>query len=68
MQVSARVVPAAEAWTGLGEAGLAARMAAARGQDAGPLVRETGVVRTRAEIHRSGDQGLVLVTVQHLRN
>jgi hypothetical protein len=67
MQVSARVVAATAAWTGLEEAGLATRMAV-REQGARPVIRNQGVVRTRAEIHQAGDQRLVLVTVQYPRN
>ena len=67
MQVSARVVPAAAAWTGLSEAGLAVRQGV-RLQAGQSLVRANGVVQTRAQVLRSDDRSLLLVTVQHPRN
>lgn len=67
MQVTARVLPAATAWTGLAEVRAAARdLALARA--GGPLVRRTGLVQTRAEVRRSGSRRLLLVTLQHPRN
>ena len=67
LQVSARVVPASAAWTGVSEANLAARQAIGA-RAAGALVRENGVVLTRAELLPSGDRRVLLVTVQHPRN
>ncbi|MGH7580487.1 MAG: hypothetical protein ACREM9_09980 [Gemmatimonadales bacterium] len=67
MQVSARVVSATAAWTGLREAGLAARQAA--GEPNGPpAVRDNGVLRTRAEVRESRGRRFLLVTIQHPRN
>ena len=62
MQVSARVVPAGAAWTGLAESRLAAR------SQAWPVVRRTGVVLTRAQVVRRAGHPLLLVTIHHPHN
>jgi hypothetical protein len=67
IQVSARVLPATTAWTGLSEAGVAAREAVQMPWGR-PLLRHAGLVQTRAEIHRSGGSHLVLVTIQYPHN
>jgi hypothetical protein len=67
MQVTARVVPAPVAWTGLAEAGEAAR-SAVRDPSAMPVVRRGRLLQARAEIRDSACSGLLIVTVQHLRN
>jgi hypothetical protein len=71
MQVAARVVPASVAWTGLAEAGVAARSAAAL-QSGGSLIRRGRLVQTTAQIHpldhRPGGRGLLMVTIQHPHN
>lgn len=67
LQVTARVVPASVGWTGVAEAGLAARSAASQ-QTGRPSIRRSGLVRTRAEIHPSGGRRLLLVTVEHPHN
>jgi hypothetical protein len=71
MQVSARVVSASVAWTGLAEAGVAARSAAER-QPAGILIRRGRLVHATAQIHPSsghrGGPGLLVVTIQHPHN
>jgi hypothetical protein len=67
MQVSARVVAASAAWTGLSEAGLAARGAV--GTPATRLlIRRNGLVRSVAEIRTVGNRREVLVTIQHPHN
>jgi hypothetical protein len=67
MRVGAQVVPGAAAWTGLDEVEAAARLITSR--PAGrPVVRQTGILRTRAELIRSGDRPLLLITVQHPKN
>ncbi len=68
MQVSARVVPATAAWTGVAEAATAALEAALRPRSGVVLVRRTGVVQTQAEVLSAEDRPLLLVTVQHPRN
>jgi hypothetical protein len=71
MQVSARVVPATAAWSGLAESRLAAQSLAAHASVSGPallLVRRTGVVVTRAQVVRRAGEPLLLVTVQHPHN
>jgi hypothetical protein len=66
MQVTARVVPASVAWTGVAEAGEAARTAA-RERYGRPLVRRRGLVHAWAEIHPSEGR-LLIVTIQHPHN
>lgn len=67
LQVTARVVPASVAWTGVAEAGVAARSLV--GQESGrPLIRRNGLVYTSAEIHRAGGRHLLLVTLHHPHN
>jgi hypothetical protein len=67
MQVSATVVPATAAWTGLSEARAAARQAMKlpSGRSA---VRLAGVVQTRAQVLRGDDRAHLLVTIQHPYN
>jgi acyl dehydratase len=67
MQVTARVVSASVAWTGVAEAGEAARTAA-REQYGRPLVRRRGLVHARAEIRPSEGRRLLIVTIQHPHN
>jgi hypothetical protein len=67
MQVTARVVAASVAWTGVAEAGEAARTAA-REQYGRPLVRRSGLVYARAEIRPSEGRRLLIVTIQHPHN
>jgi hypothetical protein len=71
MQVAARVVPASVGWTGLAEAGVAARSAAGR-QPGLALIRRGRLVHTTAEIQpasgRPGDPRLLIVTIQHPHN
>jgi hypothetical protein len=71
MQVTARVVPATVGWTGLSEAGVAARSAAV-GQPGSALIRRGRLVRATAEIQptsgRSGGPRLLIVTIQHPHN
>lgn len=67
MQVTARVVPASAAWTGLAEAGVAARSVARQGPGR-PLIRRSGLVQARAEIRPSGGRRLLLVTIHHPHN
>ncbi len=67
MQVSARVVSADAAWTGLREA-RAAVAGAVRAAPRAPLVRRTALVQTTTEIHSAGRRRTLLVTVDHLRN
>jgi len=67
MQVTARVVPASVAWTAVAEAREAAR-SVVRDPSALPVVRGGRLLQARAEIHDSTGPGLVIVTVQHLRN
>ena len=67
MQVSARVVPASAAWSGLSEAGLAAR-AAVQAPSARPLVRRNGLVHSATEIRTVGSRRVVFVTLQHPHN
>jgi hypothetical protein len=67
MQVTARVVAASVAWTGIAEAGEVARTAA-REQYGRPLVRRSGLVHARAEIHPSEGRRLLIVTIQHPHN
>ena len=71
MQVSARVVSASVAWTGLAEAGVAAR-SAAEWRPAGTLVRRGRLVHATAQIHPSsghpGGPRLLVVTIQHPHN
>lgn len=67
MQVTARVVPASVAWTGVAEAGVAARSVARQGPGRA-LTRRTGLVQTRAEIRPAGGRRLLIVTIQHPRN
>jgi hypothetical protein len=66
MQVSARVLPATAAWTGVTEAGLAAQSLSQRGFST-PAVRRTGTAFARAERHPADDRR-VLVTVHYPRN
>jgi hypothetical protein len=71
MQVSARVVPAEAAWSGLAESRLAAQSLAAHSSVSGPgllVVRRSGVVVTRAQVVRRAGEPLLLVTVQHPHN
>ena len=71
MQVSARVLPADAAWTGLAESRLAAQSLVSRPGGRGaaqPVVRRTGMVLTRAQVVRQAGQPLLLVTVQHPHN
>jgi hypothetical protein len=67
MQVSATVVPATAAWTGLSEARAAARqvMKLPAGRSA---VRQAGVVQTRAQVLPGNDRAHLLVTIQHPYN
>ncbi len=67
MQVAARVVPASVAWTGLAEAGVAARSVARQGTGRA-LIRRTGLVQARAEIRPAGSRRLLIVTIQHPHN
>ena len=67
LQVSATVVPATAAWTGLSEAGAAARQALRLPSGHSP-VRSAGVVQTRAQVLRGDDRGRLLVTIQHPYN
>lgn len=71
MQVAARVVPASVGWTGLAEARVAVRSAAAR-QPGWAFIRRGGLVQTTAQIHpssgRAGGRGLLIVTIQHPHN
>jgi hypothetical protein len=67
MQVTARVVPAAAAWTAVPEAGRAVR-AAIRAHEGSSLVRRNRLVRTATEIRTVGKRREVLVTIQHPHN
>jgi hypothetical protein len=67
MQVTARVVAAPVAWTGVAEAQEAAR-SAARERAGMVVVRRGRLVEARAEIRASAGAGLVVVTINHLRN
>lgn len=67
MQVAARVVSASVAWTGLAEARVAARSAAAQ-QSGRAFIRRAELVHVTAQIHRSTGRGLLIVTIQHPRN
>jgi hypothetical protein len=67
MQVGARVVPAAAAWTGVTEAGLAAR-AVVYASTESPLIRRSGLVRTATEVRAVGNRREVLVTIQRPHN
>lgn len=67
MQVSATVVPATAAWTGVSEAAAAARQAMKLPSDHS-LVRTAGVVQTRAQVLRGDDRARLLVTIQHPYN
>jgi hypothetical protein len=67
MQVTARVIPAPVAWTGVAEAQEAARSVAGEGSGM-PVVRRGRLVQARAEIRASAGAGLVVVTIDHLRN
>jgi hypothetical protein len=71
MQVTARVVPGTVGWTGLAEAGVAARSAAVR-QPGSALIRRGRLVCATAEIKpssgRSGGPRLLIVTIQHPHN
>ena len=67
MQVDARVVPAAAAWAGVAEAGLAARAAVGAPADR-LLIRRNGLVRAATEIRIVGSRREVLVTIQHPHN
>jgi hypothetical protein len=67
MQVSARVVPASAAWSGLSEAGLAAQ-AAVQAPSERPLIRRSGLVHSATEIRRVGSRRVVVVTIQHPHN
>jgi hypothetical protein len=67
MRIGARVLPAAAAWTGLGEVAAAARLVTSR-PAGGAVVRRTGVLQTRAELIRSDDHSLLLVTIQYPKN
>jgi hypothetical protein len=72
MQVTARVVPASVAWTGLAEARVSARGAAAL-QPGRTFIRRGGLVQSTAQIHPFGDRPsggrrLLIVTIQHPHN
>jgi hypothetical protein len=67
MHVSATVVPASAAWTGLSEARAAARQAM-KLPTGGSAVRQAGVVHTRAQVLRGNDRAYLLVTIQHPYN
>ena len=67
MQVAAQVVPASVGWTGLAEAMVAARSAAAH-PPGRTFIRRGGLVQTTAKIHPSGGRGLLIVTLQHPHN
>jgi hypothetical protein len=67
MQVSARVIPATTAWTGLSEAALAAR-AVAQAPRGRSVVRRAGVIATRAEIDPAGDRRHLVVTIHYPHN
>ena len=67
MSVSARVVSADAAWTGLREAQAAVAGAARTGSSA-PLVRRTALVQTTTEVRTADRRRTLLVTVDHLRN
>jgi len=67
MQATARVVPAAAAWTGVSVAGHAAR--AAVGISTGhPMILRDGLVRAAGEIRTARNRREVLVTIQHPHN
>jgi hypothetical protein len=67
MQVTARVVPASVAWSGLALAGAAARAVAAEKTEQ-PMSRRTGLVYVRVEPPPSGSGGPLIVTVHHPHN
>ena len=67
MRIGARVLPAAASWTGIGEVEAAARLISNRPATA-PVIRRTGVLQTRAELIRSDQRSLLLITVQHPKN
>ncbi len=67
MQVTARVLPASDAWSGVSEAGLAAREAV-RTPAGQPLIRRNGLILSSTEIRRAGDSRVVHVTIQHPHN
>jgi hypothetical protein len=67
MQATARVVPAAAAWTGVSVAGHAAR--AAVGIPTGhAMTLRHGLVRAAGEIRTVRNRREVLVTIQHPHN
>jgi len=68
LQVTAQVVPATAAWTGLAEAAVAAQGAAREATAGQTLIRRTGLVHARAEMHGSGGRRLLLVTIHHPHN
>ena len=67
MQVSAHVVSADAAWTGLREAQAAVAGAVRTGPRA-PVVRRAALVQTTTEIRTADRRRTLLVTVDHLRN
>jgi len=67
MQVTARVVPASVAWSGLALAGAAVRAVAEEKPDQVMTLR-TGLVFARAEPAPSGSGGQLIVTIHHPHN
>jgi hypothetical protein len=67
MQVTARVIPASVAWSGVAEAGLAAR-SVAQWNAGRPLIQRNGLVHTRAEIRPTESRPLLVVTVHYPHN
>jgi hypothetical protein len=67
VQVSARVLPASVSWSGVGEAARAAHDLL-RHPAGGPVLRRSGLVRTRAVLEPAGGRQLLLVTIQHPYN
>lgn len=67
LQVAARMVPASVGLTGVAEAEVAARSAAAL-RPGRAVIRRSGLVHGRAEIRPSGARRLLIVTTHHPRN
>jgi len=71
MQVAARVVPASVGWSGVAEAGVAARSAAV-GEPGRAVIRRAGLIQATAQIFPSrgpaGGRRLLIVTLQHPHN
>jgi hypothetical protein len=68
MRVTARVMPAHVSWTAVGEAAKATHELVQRPAH-GPVIRRSGLIRTRAALERAADgRRLLRVTIQHPYN